>query len=106
MAYMSKVPLHQQMYSKMLALGEDRGSVLFQGGMQRQAQTQGHLGAFWDGYNRVTASRHVIPGTLSEACAAAGTELRARDELSGSLVPRACCGMSNSGQGHQSQIGA
>lgn len=84
MGYASKVPQHQQMYLRMLALGLDRSSHLYQDGKQRSGQ--GHLGAFWDGYNGVKNSAHVLPSTLSEACAAAGVELRSRDEHAGTVV--------------------
>lgn len=84
MGYASKVPLHQQMYAQMLALGKDRSSNLYHEGRQRRGD--GHLGAFWDGYNGVKNSPYVLPSTLSEACAAAGVELRKRDEIAGAVV--------------------
>jgi len=84
MGYASKVPQHQQMYLRMLALGMDRSSHLYQDGKQRRGE--GHLGAFWDGYNGVKNSDHVLPSTLSEACAAAGVELRSRDDQAGTVV--------------------
>lgn len=84
MGYASKVPQHQQMYLQMLTLGLDRSSHLYRDGKQRCGA--GHLGAFWDGYNGVKNSGHVLPSTLSEACAAAGAELRSRDEVAGTVV--------------------
>lgn len=42
--------------------------------------------AFWDGYNGTSTTPHVIPGTLSAACAAAGKEFRKQQDKKGAAV--------------------
>lgn len=74
MTYRSKQKPLLAMYDKMLALAADLSSELYHKGMQRSGAR--HRVAFWDGYNGVTKSTHVIPGTISEACAAAGRDFR------------------------------
>lgn len=72
---------------QMLALAQDPGSELYLDGFQRTGA--GLRCAFWDGYNGVTPSPHVIPGTPSAACAAAGRDLRRQHRREGrDPVPR------------------
>lgn len=81
MAYRSKQPQHQAMYATMLKLAGDMGSELYHEGRQRSGA--GHRAAFWDGYNGIKPTPHVIPGTFSEACAAAGRDFRRQQDKAG-----------------------
>jgi hypothetical protein len=79
--YRSKDPRLQGMYATMLALAGDETSELYHEGRQRSGA--GHRAAFWDGYNGLARSPHIIPGTFSAACAAAGREFRRRQDRQG-----------------------
>jgi hypothetical protein len=87
MAYRSKQPQLQAMYATMMALAPDVTSEIYHEARQRSAP--GHRAAFWDGYNGVKTTPHVIPGTLSEACAAAGRDFRRQQEKAGSAIVHA-----------------
>ena len=73
----------QNWYNTMLTLAEDKRSELYhQGGEPRRGA--GHRAAFWDGYSGKftmhgpTRSPHVVPGTPSAACFAAGQDYAKR----------------------------
>jgi hypothetical protein len=86
MAYRSKQAPLQSMYRTMLVLAADPSSELYHEGHQRSGA--GHRAAFWDGYNGFTPTPHVIPGTFSEACCAAGRDFRKRqDKVGVAVVP-------------------
>jgi hypothetical protein len=85
MAYRSTDPKLQKMYATMMSLATDTTSELYHEGRQRSGA--GHRAAFWDGYNGVKITPHVIPGTFSAACAAAGRDFRRQqDKLGAPLV--------------------
>lgn len=81
MAFRSKQPRLVEMYRKMLKLAPDTSSELYHEGLQRSGA--GHRAAFWDGYNGVSPSPHIIPGTFSAACAAAGRDFRSAQDKAG-----------------------
>ena len=81
MAYRSTDPRLQGMYATMLKLAADTTSELYHEGRQRSGA--GHRAAFWDGYNGVKKTPHVIPGTFSAACAAAGRDFRRQQDKAG-----------------------
>jgi hypothetical protein len=75
------------MYDTMLRLAADPTSELYYEGHQRTGA--GHRAAFWDGYNGMVRSPHIIPGTLSGACGAAGRAFRKQHDRAGiKPVPR------------------
>lgn len=86
MPYHTRNPPLRRMYETMLALAADPMSELYHEGRQRTGA--GHRCAFWDGYNGVSPSPHVIPGTFSAACAAAGRDFRGLHERQGKLIAR------------------
>lgn len=87
MTYRSTQAPLQKMYATMLALAQDRSSELYHEGFQRSGA--GHRAAFWAGYNGVKITPHVIPGTFSAACAAAGRDYRKQqDKLKNPTVPK------------------
>lgn len=66
-----KNPSMQKVYDACLMLAADPASELYlSNGGQRTGAI--HRCAFWDGYNGITRSAHVIPGTLSSAAYQAG----------------------------------
>lgn len=81
MAYRSTNPQLQKMYATLMALAPDTTSELYHEGRQRSGA--GHRAAFWDGYNGVKNTPHVIPGTFSAACAAAGRDFRRQQDKAG-----------------------
>lgn len=81
MAYRSTDPNLQSMYAKMMELAPDTTSELYHEGRQRSGA--GHRAAFWDGYNGLKKTPHVIPGTFSAACAAAGRDFRRQQDKAG-----------------------
>jgi hypothetical protein len=81
-----KQPALRGMYDTMMRLAADPASELYHEGHQRSGA--GHRAAFWDGYNSVTPTPHVIPGTFSAACFAAGRDFRkAQDKAGAPAVP-------------------
>ena len=82
MAYRSKQPAFQKLYAPMLADASNPQSELYHEGRQRSGA--GHRAAFWDGYNGIKQTPHVIKGTFSEACAAAGRDFRRQQDKAGS----------------------
>jgi hypothetical protein len=88
MAYRTKQKPLREFYEKMLVLAADPTSELYHEGCQRSGA--GHRAAFWDGYNGISPTPHVIPGTPSAACAAAGRDFRrSQDKAGAAPVPRA-----------------
>lgn len=81
MAYRTKNKQFKDLYEKMLQLASDPASELYHEGRLRSGA--GHRAAFWDGYNGVRNTPHVIPGTLSAACAAAGRDFRRQQDKAG-----------------------
>lgn len=94
MAYRSTNPQLRKAYETMLKLAADTTSELYHEGFQRSGA--GHRAAFWDGYNGVSPTPHVIPGTLSAACAAAGRDFR-RQQKGADPVPH--------GKGYPKRVG-
>lgn len=76
-----KHPSMQKVYDGLLALASDPTSELYWKGIPRRGA--GHRAAFWDGYFDIHPTPHVIPGTLSQACAAAGKEFRRQQRKAG-----------------------
>ena len=60
----------QQTYAAMLAAARDTSSELYRDGKPHRGA--GHRTAFWDGYAGLAKTAHVVPGTLSAVCFAAG----------------------------------
>lgn len=87
MAYRSTDPKLQGMYAAMLKLAAEPCSELYHEGRQRSGA--GHRAAFWDGYNGVKKTPHVIPGTFSAACAAAGRDFRRQQDKAGATPAEA-----------------
>jgi len=87
MAYRSTDPQLQKMYAAMMALAPDTTSELYH--ERRQRSGAGHRAAFWDGYNGVKHTPHVIPGTFSAACAAAGRDFRRQQDKTGAPLVEA-----------------
>lgn len=81
MAYRSTDKNLQAMYATMMKLAPDTSSELYHEGRQRTGA--GHRAAFWDGYNGLKKTPHVIPGTFSAACAAAGRDFRRQQDKLG-----------------------
>jgi hypothetical protein len=84
MAFRSKEPSLVKMYEACLKLADDPTSEMYHEGFQRTGS--GIRCAFWDGYNGMTRSAHVIPGTLSAACFAAGKDFRKKQDKAGKPV--------------------
>jgi hypothetical protein len=81
-----RTPSLQGIYETMFRLAHDPTSELYHEGGQRSGA--GHRAAFWDGYNGVKHTPHVIPGTPSAACARAGQDFRAEQAKTGAAVVR------------------
>jgi len=74
----------QRMYETMLKVAAMPDGELYHQGVQRSGA--GHRAAFWDGYNGLKRTPHVIPGTYSAACAAAGRDWRRQQDKAGAPV--------------------